>query len=202
MQDIVLEPYGAQVLGLDVSLTSALTALTSTGALLAFALSARFMSRGMDACRLAALGALIGLPAFACVIFSAPLHSTWLFQTGATLIGFGGGLFSVGMLLSAMAMTDAFHAGMVLGAWGAVQATASGIAMALGGVTRDVVGHLAEQGLLGEALVSPVTGYSVVFHIEMYMLFCVLIALGPLVSRKRQAGLPQDNRFGLAELPG
>ncbi|NBU89283.1 MAG: MFS transporter, partial [Betaproteobacteria bacterium] len=169
MQDIVLEPYGAQVLGLDVSLTSALTALTSTGALLAFALSARFMSRGMDACRLAALGALIGLPAFACVIFSAPLHSTWLFQTGATLIGFGGGLFSVGMLLSAMAMTDAFHAGMVLGAWGAVQATASGIAMALGGVTRDVVGHLAEQGLLGEALVSPVTGYSVVFHIEMYM---------------------------------
>ena len=202
MQDIVLEPYGAQVLGLDVSLTSALTALTSTGALLAFALSARFMSRGMDACRLAALGALIGLPAFACVIFSAPFHSTWLFQTGATLIGFGGGLFSVGMLLSAMAMTDAFHAGMVLGAWGAVQATASGIAMALGGVTRDVVGHLAEQGLLGEALVSPVTGYSVVFHIEMYMLFCVLIALGPLVSRKRQAGLPQDNRFGLAELPG
>jgi len=202
MQDIVLEPYGAQVLGLDVSLTSALTALTSTGALLAFALSARFMSRGMDACRLAALGALIGLPAFACVIFSAPLHSTWLFQTGATLIGFGGGLFSVGMLLSAMAMTDAFHAGMVLGAWGAVQATASGIAMALGGVTRDVVGHLAEQGLLGEALVSPVTGYSVVFHIEMYMLLCVLIALGPLVIRKRQAGLPQDNRFGLAELPG
>lgn len=202
MQDIVLEPYGAQVLGLDVSLTSALTALTATGALLAFALSARFMSRGMDAYRLAALGALIGLPAFACVIFSAPLHSTWLFQTGATLIGFGGGLFSVGMLLSAMAMTDAFHAGMVLGAWGAVQATASGIAMALGGVTRDVVGHLAEQGLLGEALVSPVTGYSVVFHIEMYMLFCVLIALGPLVSRKRPTSAPQDSRLGLAELPG
>jgi BCD family chlorophyll transporter-like MFS transporter len=202
MQDIVLEPYGAQVLGLDVSLTSALTALTATGALLAFALSARFMSRGMDAYRLAALGALIGLPAFACVIFSAPLHSALLFQTGATLIGFGGGLFSVGMLLSAMAMTDALHAGMVLGAWGAVQATASGIAMALGGVTRDVVGHLAEQGLLGEALVSPVTGYSVVFHIEMYMLFCVLIALGPLVSRKRPTSAPQDSRLGLAELPG
>jgi BCD family chlorophyll transporter-like MFS transporter len=202
MQDIVLEPYGAQVLGLDVSLTSALTALTSTGALLAFALSARFMSRGMDAYRLAALGALIGLPAFACVIFSAPLNSTLLFQTGATLIGFGGGLFAVGMLLSAMAMTDSLHAGMVLGAWGAVQATATGIAMALSGVIRDVVGHLAEQGMLGEALVSPVTGYSVVFHIEMYMLFCVLIALGPLVSRKRQTNASKDTRFGLAELPG
>jgi BCD family chlorophyll transporter-like MFS transporter len=106
------------------------------------------------------------------------------------------------MLLTAMAMTDKLHAGMVLGAWGAVQATASGIAMALGGVIRDLVGHLAEQGMLGEALVSPVTGYSMVFHIEMYMLFCVLIALGPLVSRKRQAAVSDDNRLGLAELPG
>ena len=202
MQDIVLEPYGAQVLGLDVSLTSALTAMTSAGALLAFAMSARFMSRGMDAYRLAAIGALIGLPAFACIIFSAPLQSAALFQGGATLIGFGGGLFSVGMLLSAMAMTDKSHAGMVLGAWGAVQATASGLAMAVGGVTRDVVSSLAEQGMLGEALVSSVTGYSVVFHIEMYMLFSVLIALGPLVSRKRQAVASQAARLGLAELPG
>ena len=202
MQDIVLEPYGAQVLGLDVSLTSALTAMTSAGALLAFALSARFLSRGMDACRLAAIGALIGLPAFACVIFSAPLQSAVLFQAGATLIGFGGGLFSVGMLLTAMAMTEKGQAGMVLGAWGAVQATASGLAMAAGGVTRDLIGNMAEQGMLGEALVSPVTGYSVVFHIEMYMLFCVLIALGPLVSRKRRQQVPDDTRFGLAELPG
>jgi BCD family chlorophyll transporter-like MFS transporter len=170
--------------------------------LLAFALSARFMSRGMDACRLAALGALIGLPAFACIIFSAPLQAAWLFQTGATLIGFGGGLFSVGMLLSAMALTNKWHAGMVLGAWGAVQATANGLAMAAGGVTRDLVANLAEQGLLGEALISPVTGYSVVFHIEMYMLFSVLIALGPLVSRKRQTPVTQANRLGLAELPG
>ena len=91
---------------------------------------------------------------------------------------------------------------MVLGAWGAVQATASGLAMAAGGVTRDLVGNLAEQGMLGEALVSPVTGYSVVFHIEMYMLFSVLIALGPLVSRKPTPRDPKDTRFGLAELPG
>jgi len=125
-----------------------------------------------------------------------------LFQAGAALIGFGGGLFSVGMLLTAMAMTNKAHAGMVLGAWGAVQATASGLAMAVGGVTRDLIGSLAEQGMLGEALVSPVTGYSVVFHIEMYMLFSVLIALGPLVSRKRLVTTPKAGRLGLAELPG
>jgi MFS transporter, BCD family, chlorophyll transporter len=202
MQDIVLEPYGGQVLGLHVSLTSGLTALSAAGALIAFAWSARIVGRGMDACRLAAMGALLGLPAFACVIFSAPLASGLLFQTGAALIGFAGGLFSVGMLLHAMSLTDETQTGIVLGAWGAVQATAAGLAMALGGVIRDVAGSLAEQGLLGEALNSPVTGYSMVFHIEMYMLFAVLIALGPLVARGRRRPVDEHSRFGLAQLPG
>ena len=158
MQDIVLEPYGGQVLNLGVGLTSGLTALSAGGALLAFALSARILSRGMDACRLAAIGAVLGLPAFACVIFSAPLESALMFQAGAALIGFGGGLFSVGMLLQAMSLTEHSQTGMVLGAWGAVQATAAGLAMAVGGVTRDVVGSLAEQGYLGEVFNSPITG--------------------------------------------
>jgi BCD family chlorophyll transporter-like MFS transporter len=201
MQDIVLEPYGGQVLGLNVGLTSGLTALSAGGALFAFALSARILSKGMDACRLAAIGAVLGLPAFACVIFSAPLESALMFQAGAALIGFGGGLFSVGMLLQAMALTAHSQAGLVLGAWGAVQATAAGLAMAMGGVTRDLVGSLAEQGLLGEVFNSPLTGYSMVFHIEMFMLFAVLIALGPLVSRHRSEAA-DSNRIALAELPG
>jgi BCD family chlorophyll transporter-like MFS transporter len=200
MQDIVLEPYGGQVLGLGVGMTSGLTALSAGGALLAFALSSRFL-RNIDAVRLAAIGALLGLPAFACVIFSAPLGSALMFQTGAALIGFGGGLFSVGMLLTAMEMTQSEQAGMVLGAWGAVQATASGVAMALGGVARDVVGEMATQGLLGEVLVSDVTGYNFVFQTEMVMMFVVLVALGPLVSR-RPTLPPRTAGLGLAELPG
>jgi BCD family chlorophyll transporter-like MFS transporter len=200
MQDIVLEPYGGQVLGLDVGMTSGLTALSAGGALLAFALSSRFL-RNIDAVRLAAIGALLGLPAFACVIFSAPLGSALMFQTGAALIGFGGGLFSVGMLLTAMEMTQSEQAGMVLGAWGAVQATASGVAMALGGVARDVVGEMATQGFLGEVLVSDVTGYNFVFQTEMVMMFVVLVALGPLVSR-RPTLPPRSAGLGLAELPG
>jgi BCD family chlorophyll transporter-like MFS transporter len=124
-----------------------------------------------------------------------------MFQTGAALIGFGGGLFSVGMLLTAMEMTQSEQAGMVLGAWGAVQATASGVAMAVGGVARDVVGEMATQGLLGEVLVSDVTGYNFVFQTEMVMMFVVLVALGPLVSR-RPTLPPRTAGLGLAELPG
>jgi BCD family chlorophyll transporter-like MFS transporter len=201
MQDIVLEPFGGEVLGLGVGLTSSLTALSAGGALLAFALSARLNARGMDSCRIAALGALLGLPAFAFVIFSAPLESAHLFRLGAALIGFAGGLFSVGMLLTAMDLPERELTGMVLGAWGAVQATAAGASMALGGVLRDLVGSLASSGWLGAPLNSPATGYSVVFHLEIYLLFVVLVALGPLV-RRRPAAKTSAPPMGLAELPG
>jgi BCD family chlorophyll transporter-like MFS transporter len=202
MQDIILEPFGAEVLGLDVSMTSSLTALSAAGSLLAFYLSSVWLSKGMDPCRLASAGVLLGLPAFACVIFSAPLDSALLFRTGTSLIGFSGGLFSVGMLITAMTFSEESLAGLVLGAWGAVQATASGLAMAAGGFLRDLIGHLASSGALGSSLDSPATAYSFVYHIEIYMLFAVLIALGPLVRsiRQTQANTSRAS-FGLAELP-
>lgn len=202
MQDIILEPYGGEVLKLGVGATSVLTALTACGALLAFGASAKLLSRGIDASRLAALGALAGLPAFSFVIFSAPLDAPNLFRLGAFLIGVGGGLFSVGTLTMAMELQVGDSAGMALGAWGAVQATAAGAAIAAGGMIKDVIGSLASAGQLGESLVSPVTGYSFVYHIEMFLLFAVLIAIGPLTSRLRAIGEVQQRRFGLAELPG
>jgi len=211
MQDIVLEPYAAEILKLDVGMTSALTALSSGGALLAFLLSARWLSAGLHACRLASLGVLLGLPAFAMVIFSGPLEAAWLFRCGVGLIGFSGGLFSVGMLVTAMGMgqdkqADNSQAGLVMGTWGAVQATSAGAAMALGGAVRDGVSALAMSGAMGEALVSPITAYSFVYHLEIYLLFVALVALGPMLRARRlsahastqAAGAP----FGLADLPG
>ncbi len=201
MQDIVLEPYGAQVLQLSVGATSLLTALTAGGSLLAFALAAALLNRGVDAVRRAALGAIAGLPAFALVIFAGPLEAPNLFRAGAFLIGVGGGLFSVGTLTMAMSLQQGEDAGLALGAWGAVQATAAGASVAAGGMIKDAVGALATSGWMGESLISPVTGYSFVYHLEMYLLFGVLIAIGPLVRRD---ALPAQTgrKFGLADLPG
>jgi BCD family chlorophyll transporter-like MFS transporter len=202
MQDVVLEPYGAEILHLSVGATSALTALMAGGSLAAFALAARWLARGGDPYRVAAVGALMGLPAFAAVIFAAPLEAPWMFRAGTALIGFGGGLFAVGMLTAAMSLEHREHVGLALGAWGAVQATAGGMAVALGGGLRDIVSTLATQGALGPVLQSPVTGYSFVYHLEIYLLFAALIAVGPLV---RSASAPRSStttRFGLADLPG
>ena len=77
----------------------------------------------------------------------------------------------------------------------------SSVVMALGGVLRDLVGSLASSGWLGAPLNSPATGYSVVFHLEIYLLFVVLVALGPLV-RRRPAAKTSAPPMGLAELPG
>jgi len=201
MQDIILEPYGAEVLKLDVSATSGLTAIGAVGSLVAFWISAKWLSQGLHACRLASAGVLLGLPAFAMVIFSAPLASPALFRTGVMLIGFGGGLFSVGMLVMAMSFPNKSHSGLVLGAWGAVQGVAAGVAIAVGGLIRDVVSQLAQSGLLGESLQSNVTGYSFVYHVEIYLLFVVLIALGPLLRRSKDIPPVKGTRFGLAEFP-
>jgi MFS transporter, BCD family, chlorophyll transporter len=203
MQDIILEPYGGEILHLTVGATTVLTALMALGALLAFALAARALGRGADPHRVAAAGALVGLLAFSLVIFAEPMDAPNLFRAGATLIGFGGGLFSVGTLTAAMGLDGGGGLnGLALGAWGAVQATCAGVAVALGGALRDVVSHLAVSGALGEALANPAAGYSVVYHVELALLFVTLIAIGPLV--RRSGPLPRSApqaKFGLAELP-
>jgi len=201
MQDIILEPYGGEILGLSVGATSALTAMLSGGALIGFVLAGRQLSRGADPMRLAAYGALAGLPAFAAVIFAAPMDAGWLFRAGAWGIGFGGGLFSVGTLSAAMRMEEGGFVGMALGAWGAVQSAGAGLSIFFGGGLRDLVSTLATDGVLGTALANPATGYSFVYHLEMLLLFVTLVAIGPLVGRRSAAPNP-PRKFGLAELPG
>ena len=64
MQDIILEPYGGEILHLSVGATTTLTAMIAGGALTAFALAARWLGRGADAHRIAAFGVLAGIAAF------------------------------------------------------------------------------------------------------------------------------------------
>ncbi len=202
MQDVILEPYGGEILGLSVSATSLLTALISGGSLLAFVLSARWLVKGINAYRIASIGLLVGLIAFTSVIFSEPLNSATLFRIGAFLIGFGGGLFAVSTLTIAMSIEQENMTGMVIGAWGAVTATCSGIGMSIGGVIRDGVSTLATSGAIGPVLNGAGTGYSVVYHIEIYLLFATLVALGPLVASRHQRSVSGIKKFGLADFPG
>jgi MFS transporter, BCD family, chlorophyll transporter len=200
MQDILLEPYGGEVLHLTVGATTALTALMAGGSLAGFALAAQRLTRSGDPYRLAGLGALAGIAGFAIIILAGPFDAPLMFRGGTTLIGFGSGLFAVGSLTAAMSLAQGGYSGIALGAWGSVQATAGGLAIAFGGAVRDGVGALAKSGALGEALQTPTTGYGAVYHVEIILLFATLIAIGPLVGsgERRQT---YSSKFGLADMP-
>lgn len=208
MQDVLLEPYGGQILGLSVGATTSLTALWAIGMLSGFGLAAKSLGGGGDPHRLAGFGAAVGVAAFLFVIFAGPLHLVALLAIGATLIGFGGGLFSVGTLTAAMAIADADalggRAGLALGAWGAVQASCGGLAIAFGAFMRDLVAHAAAARELGATLASPITSYTFVYSIEVVLLLGTIIAIGPLVRgtiMPSMSAMPSDRRFGLSEFP-
>ncbi len=178
MEDVLLEPFGGQVLHLSVGDTTKLTAALAIGGLFGFGLASRVLSRGADPFRLAGYGALAGIPAFLMVILAAPFGSAMLFGAGTLLIGFGAGLFGHGTLTATMRLAPAHQTGLALGAWGAVQASAAGVAIAAGGVLRDVVAQIVPQDLLGNA-----TGYDVVYGVEIILLAVTVLTMVPLFRR-------------------
>jgi MFS transporter, BCD family, chlorophyll transporter len=200
MQDILLEPYGGHVLGLTVSGTTFLTGLAAAGSLTGFALSAYYLKKGVEPPRLASFGALIGIVAFATIILSAPFSMPNVFRVGVLLVGLGSGAYAHAMLVAVMQLAEKVESGLALGAWGAVQATAAGIGVALGGSLRDGIATLAEAGSLGVGLKSPYIAYSAIYHLEIIILFASLITLGPIVRRRNVVQDQSDVQF--SELPG
>jgi MFS transporter, BCD family, chlorophyll transporter len=199
LQDVLLEPFGGQVLRLGVAATTTLTAVMAVGAIVSFAIAAKRASQGADPIRLCAVGALAGVLGFATIILSAPMVSPALLMIGALMIGFGNGLFSVGTLLKVMALPHKGEHGLALGAWGAVQATAAGVAMAVAGAIRDSVSGAATAGSLGVQDSSHSLGYVAAYAVAIVGLFVLLIVLGPLTAKRRADVVPVP--FGIAEFP-
>lgn len=195
MQDALLEPYGAEMLGLTVGSTTMLTGSWAFGAIVGFSLSTRGLERGFHPLRLAGFGLVAGVCAFMLVLLAAPLAAPALLALGAGMIGFGVGLFSVGTLIAAMSLADQGDSGVALGAWGAVQATAAGCALVFGGVIRDTVAYFIGTG--GRA-----TGYATVYALEIALMFVALIVLGPLVGRKiGKSEIQPGGRLAILEFP-
>ena len=194
MQDVLLEPYGGQVLGMSVGATTWLSATLACGGLFGFGLASAVLGRGADPARMAAMGAWLGLPAFAAVMLAAANGSVPLFACGVFGVGFGGGIFAHGTLTVTMNRAPREQAGLALGAWGAVQATSAGVAVALGGVLRDAAGALASQGVFGPMLARPATGYAVVYAVEIVLLVVTIAAMSALVGERQRLAMPNTLR--------
>lgn len=189
MQDVLLEPYGGQVLGMTVGQTTWLTASLALGGLVGFGVASRILGRGADPARLSAVGVMLGIPAFAAVIAAAGVQSVALFAAGVTSIGFAAGLFGHGTLTLTMSRAPAEQVGLALGAWGAVQATSAGVAMATGGIVRDLV----DAAAAGRGGPSPSAGFIAVYGIEIVLLGATAVVMWRLWRRE-----PRPRVDGLA----
>jgi BCD family chlorophyll transporter-like MFS transporter len=183
MSDIVLEPYGGEVLNLGVGTTTLLSALTAGGSLIGFAYASYVLSLGADPFRMASLGALIGVPAYGLVIMAAGSDTPELFTLGVLLAGLGTGLFAHGTLTATMLLAPRGQVGIAMGAWGAVQATSQGIGATIGGAIRDLVPQLHLGVDLGLGAVPEADGYVLIFSLELALMLATLIAMWPLLRR-------------------
>ncbi len=172
MADVLLEPYGGQVLNMSVAATTKLTAVLAGGTLVGFWFASYTLSRGGSPTRMAWTGALVGVPAFGAIIAAAMAGGVGLFTLATLLAGLGAGLFGHGTLTATMRNAPPEQVGLALGAWGAVQATCAGLAVAIGGIIRDVI-------VLGgaEAAEAP---YLPVFALEMGFLVLAVVVIWPL----------------------
>ena len=184
MQDILLEPYGGKILKLPVGATTALTAMLAIGGGIGLWLAARRLAAGADPHRVAGLGAVAGVIAFAFVMFAAPLESGEAFGVGVGLIGFGGGSVRAWHLdrldgggAARRSRPRARRLGRRAGDRRRPRHRASGL-------INDSGGALAVRGAFGDQLADPVTGYILVYALEILLLLATVVAIGPLIRRR------------------
>lgn len=184
MADVLLEPFGGEVLGMGVAETTRLTALFALGGLMGFGLASYALGDGSsDPNRITLTGGIIGVPAFALVMVAGPMDLVGPFLVGNYLIGFGAALFAHGTLTATMNRAPKDQAGLALGAWGSVQATAAGIAIALSGTFRDLI--KAIMGPTGGfwGFDATASSYMAVFGIEIVLLLVMIAIMVALMRR-------------------
>lgn len=166
-QDILMEPYGAQVLKMTLAETTKLQpawgGATLVTMLLAGLVAARFMSRK----KITLCGAVLCTLGLG-VMIAAGTGSVSMLKIGVVLLGAGNGLFAVGALSLMMEMTQPGQAATFLGVWGIAQALAQGLAGLVAGVGRSGIERLTGDTRLA---------YQGVFALEIATLFGSIVLL-------------------------
>ncbi|MDI1248350.1 MAG: BCD family MFS transporter [Lacunisphaera sp.] len=178
-QDVLLEPYGALVLGLSVGATTRLTMFWGLGVLAAMLLSGGLLLRWLGALKLMRIGLGLSILVFSGVavlgLAGAPESFRWLVMG----LGFCAGLTGAGMLASVVEFTTPERAGLLMGVWGMANMVGHAVGSLMGGVIVDGM-----RLLTGSALVA----YTSLFAGEVALLVAALtlsLRLSPARIRAR-----------------
>ncbi len=191
--DVLLEPYGGQVLDMSVAATTRLTAWWGVAMLTAIALAGWLLWRGRSPVMPIFLGCVSGILGFLIISYASDAALVGPFRAGVWLIGMGRGMFIVGSLALIMTITDQGHAGLFLGLWGVSQALAQGFGTIGGGLARDIAQHFTG---------SVVIGYTTVYTTSLLgLLVALLLLVSMRLGRQLQAGKVQSPWSGLQDVP-
>jgi len=192
-QDLLLEPYAADVFGVPVRQTTEYTAIWGSALLLALLLTSP-LARRFGKARAAASGGLLAAAGLLLIALSGLLGLKALFIPALVVFGFGSGISTAANLSLMLDMTLSGQVGAFIGAWGMADALARLLGNMLSGVVRDTV-----QSLTGNAA----AGYVTVFLIEALALGVSLLLLRRIsVAQFRSGGSSADELLAIAEQLG
>jgi MFS transporter, BCD family, chlorophyll transporter len=164
-QDVLLEPFGGDVLGMPIAATARLTSIWGVGFFITM-LGGLWVVRRMGKKAAANVGAVIAALGFALIIVSGIAQSTSILWGAVFVLGLGGGLMTVSNLSFMLDMTVAQAAGLYIGAWGVANFAGQAVGNIASGLIRDVAYRLTG---------SEMVGYSTVFALEIVGLLAAIV---------------------------
>lgn len=156
-QDVLLEPYGAEVLHMSVAQTSRLSSIWGIG-VFATMLGGIPLVRHWGKKPSANAGAIVAALGFALIVLCGLLGTATGFMGAVLVLGLGAGLMTVANLSFMMDMVIPKAAGLYMGAWGVANFAGQAVGNILSGGLRDLAFWLTRE---------PLIGYSVVFGLEV-----------------------------------
>ncbi|NIM93266.1 MAG: MFS transporter [Anaerolineales bacterium] len=168
MQDVILEPFGGEVLRLTPSETTRFNVYMGVGLILSMLLGGMILIPRRGKRWVTELGCWILVITFAALAASSFFTSGMGLPLIIAFLGVGGGLFTVGGVAMMMDMTSAAHVGLFVGAWTLIQALARGPASLVGGGLFSAFSELGATAA---------QGYGAVFAIEMFVIFVSIFFL-------------------------
>ncbi len=164
-QDVLLEPFAADALGLSVSATTRLEAIWGVGVFITLlgglGLVYRFGKRAN-----ANAGAVVAILGFIGIIVAGALHNAPFFYAAVFVLGLGSGLMTVSNLSFMLDMTVPQSVGLYMGAWGVANFLAQSLGTIGGALFRDIAYLLTGDVVLG---------YMTVFGIEIAGLIAAIL---------------------------
>ncbi len=164
-QDVLLEPFGGDVLGMPIAATARLTSIWGMGFFITM-LGGLWVVRRVGKKAAANVGAVVAAVGFALIIVSGIAQSTSILWGAVFVLGLGGGLMTVSNLSFMLDMTVVQAAGLYIGAWGVANFAGQAVGNIASGLIRDVAYRLTGSEMMG---------YSTVFALEIVGLLAAIV---------------------------